>query len=304
MTYQFTLKHKFKRLHVTTTPCRLSAVHPRDHDDPYDDAHPEGENSAKRQKIFEHGIFVFGKSSSGQDFESEPGPSTLDNQKQLDDFDFWTDYYATDDDEIPNEKVSQELVDEMLHTVGEAKLHKVIDEMLRQRCTSGDRHQYHIDQMQNFLKNDIMWESRKEILVSPRPQRPTLVVQSYQRDPKAPTLSLINQDLVYLKRENSGPEKIVLSLNKFPVVIFPGNDIEERTSRRVKIMLKSLKISQTRAISDKRLEVYIKSRIKGYFSAMIKQIRPNVKRLKVQWLHLSTLISALEMQTASAVELG
>ncbi|GJR43509.1 hypothetical protein Tco_1311612 [Tanacetum coccineum] len=44
----------------------------------------------------------------------------------------------------------------MVETVDEVKLHKVVDEMLRQRCTSGDEHQYHIDQMQNFLKNDIM----------------------------------------------------------------------------------------------------------------------------------------------------
>nr|GEY51957.1 hypothetical protein [Tanacetum cinerariifolium] len=74
-----------------------------------------------------------------------------------------------DDDEIPNEKVSQELVDEMSHTIDEAKLRKVCDEMLRQRCTSGDEHQYQIYWMQNFLKNNIMLESTKEILVSQHP---------------------------------------------------------------------------------------------------------------------------------------
>ncbi|GKB38174.1 hypothetical protein Tco_0883116 [Tanacetum coccineum] len=139
--------------------------------------------------------------------------------------------YATDDDEIPTEKVSQELVNEMSKTVDEAKLCKVVDEMLRQQCSSGDGHQYHIDQMQNFLKNDIIWESRKEILVLPHPQKPTPVIQSCQRDPKAPALSLVNQDLLYLKKGNSSLEKIVLSLHKFPTVIFPGDDIEERTSR-------------------------------------------------------------------------
>ncbi|GKF73875.1 hypothetical protein Tco_0220207, partial [Tanacetum coccineum] len=127
---------------------------------------------------------------------------------------------ATDDDEIHTEKVSQELVDEMAHTVDEAKLRKAVDEMLRQRCTSGDEHQYHVDQMQNLLKNDNVWESRKEILLSPHPQRPTLVVQSSQRDPKAPALSLVNQDLLYLKKGSSGPEKIVMSFHKFPVVYF------------------------------------------------------------------------------------
>ncbi|GKC72137.1 hypothetical protein Tco_1118020 [Tanacetum coccineum] len=61
----------------------------------------------------------------------------------------------------------------------------------------------------------------------------THFVQSFQRDPKAPALSMVNQDLLYLKKGNSGPEKIVMSLYKFPAVIFPDDDIEERTSRWV-----------------------------------------------------------------------
>ncbi|GJW44148.1 hypothetical protein Tco_0072947 [Tanacetum coccineum] len=135
--------YKFERRHVSDTPCRPSVVRPRDHDDPYDDAHPEGENN---------------------------------------------------DDELPTKKVSQELVEEMLQIVDEAKLRKV---------------------------NDIVWESRKEILVSPHPQKATLVVQSCQRDPTAHALSVVNKDLLYLKKGNSGPEKIVMSLHKFPAVIFP-----------------------------------------------------------------------------------
>ncbi|GKE12724.1 hypothetical protein Tco_1416275 [Tanacetum coccineum] len=123
------LKYKFERLHVSNTHSRPSIVHPRDQDDPHDDAHPEGENSAKRQKTFEHGTYVFGESSSRQVNESKPRPSTS--------------------------------------------------------------------------------------------------VQSCQRDPKAPTLSLVNQDLLYLKKGNSGSEKIVMSLHKFLVVIFPDDDIEK-----------------------------------------------------------------------------
>ncbi|GJU97146.1 hypothetical protein Tco_1326417 [Tanacetum coccineum] len=136
-----------------------SAVRPRDLDNPHDDAHPEGENDAKRQKTSEHGTYVFGESSSG------------------------------------------------------------------------DEHQCHISQMQNFLKNDIVWQSGKEILVSSNLQKPTLVVQSFQRDPKAHALSLVNQYLLYLKKGSSTPEKIVMSLHKFPAVIFPDDGIEERTSR-------------------------------------------------------------------------
>ncbi|GKA28727.1 hypothetical protein Tco_0714972, partial [Tanacetum coccineum] len=57
-----------------------SAVRPRDQDDPYDDAHPEGENSAKRQKTSEYEAYLSGDSSSGQVNKEERGPSTLANE--------------------------------------------------------------------------------------------------------------------------------------------------------------------------------------------------------------------------------
>ncbi|GKD93733.1 hypothetical protein Tco_1373570, partial [Tanacetum coccineum] len=116
-------------------------VHP---DDPHDDAHPEGENSAKRQKTSEYEAY------------------------------FWTDSYASDDDEIPTKQVTQDIMEEISLTIDEAKLKKMVDEMLRQRCTSGDEHQ-------------------KEILVSPHPRKITPLVQSRQRDPKAPALSLMEE---------------------------------------------------------------------------------------------------------------
>nr|GFA31431.1 hypothetical protein [Tanacetum cinerariifolium] len=59
------LKYKFERLHAATTPCRPFVICPRDQDNPHDDAHPEGKNSAKRQKTFKHRTFVFGESSFG-----------------------------------------------------------------------------------------------------------------------------------------------------------------------------------------------------------------------------------------------
>ncbi|GJY00332.1 hypothetical protein Tco_0357350 [Tanacetum coccineum] len=193
--------------HITE---QVKKAHVPELDDPHDDAHLEGENSAKRQKTSEYEAYVSGESSSRQVNEEE-----------------------RDDDEIPSEQVSQDIMEEVSLTIDEEKLKKMVDEMLRQRCTSGDEHQYHIDQMKNFLKSDIVWESRKEILVSLHPRKTTPLVQSCQRDPEAPALSLINQDLLYLKKGSSGPEKIVLSLHKFPAIIFNDDDIEERTSRWV-----------------------------------------------------------------------
>nr|GEU69225.1 hypothetical protein [Tanacetum cinerariifolium] len=86
---------------------RTSTIHPRDQDNPDDDAHPKGENSAKRQKTSEHETYVFGESSSVQVNKSESCLSTSGNQEQLDDFDFWTDSYSIVEDELPTEKVSQ-----------------------------------------------------------------------------------------------------------------------------------------------------------------------------------------------------
>ncbi|GJV30393.1 hypothetical protein Tco_1386841 [Tanacetum coccineum] len=103
-----------------------------------------------------------------------------------------TDSYASDDDEIPTKQVSQDIMEEISLMIDEAKLKKMADEMQRQNITP--------------------------------------LVQSSQRDPEAPALSLINQDLLYLKKGNSGPEKIVLSLHKFPAIVFNDDDIEERTS--------------------------------------------------------------------------
>ncbi|GJT58089.1 hypothetical protein Tco_0993143 [Tanacetum coccineum] len=150
------LQMKFERNTVLQTACRTPAVRPRDQDDPHDDAHPEGENSEKRQKTSEYEAYEFVESSSGQAFQEEQAPLTLGNQEQDDDFDFWTESYATNDDESPTKQVSQDIMEEVSLTIDEAKLRKMADEMLRQRCTLGDEHQYHIDQMKNFLKSDIV----------------------------------------------------------------------------------------------------------------------------------------------------
>ncbi|GJZ53046.1 hypothetical protein Tco_0607931 [Tanacetum coccineum] len=149
-------------------------------------------------------LTVSGESSSGQVNEEERGPSTLGNQEQEYYYDFWTDSYASDDDEIPTKQVSQDIMEEVSLTIDEAKLKKIVDEMLRQRSST---------------------YGNKKSLENQR--------KSCQRDLEAPTLSLINQDLLYLKKGSSGPEKIVLSLHKFLAIIFNDDDIKERTSRWV-----------------------------------------------------------------------
>ncbi|GKD36928.1 hypothetical protein Tco_1257135 [Tanacetum coccineum] len=111
---------KFEKTQVPHTACRPFAVRTRNQDDPHDDAHLEGENSTKRQKTSEYEAYLSGEY------------------------------------QIPTKQVSQDIMEEISLTIDEAKLKKMADEMLRQRCTSGDEHQYHIDQMKNFLQSDIV----------------------------------------------------------------------------------------------------------------------------------------------------
>ncbi|GJV37607.1 hypothetical protein Tco_1410084 [Tanacetum coccineum] len=155
-------------------------------------------SSAKMQKTSEHGTYVFRDFSSGKVNESEPGPSTSGNQEQLDNPDFWTDSYATDDDELPTEKVSQELVEEI-----------------------------------------------KEILVSPYLQNPTPVIQSCQRDPKAPALSLLGVERYQQKVNLTAPTIIFLGIKKYKVfsivskpvygIIYKNNKKEKRVMRHQEI---------------------------------------------------------------------
>ncbi|GJU72419.1 hypothetical protein Tco_1263824 [Tanacetum coccineum] len=56
---------------------------------------------------------------------------------------------ANVEEQIPTKQVSQDIMEEISLTIDEAKLKKMADEMLRQRCTSGDEHQYHNSQMKN-----------------------------------------------------------------------------------------------------------------------------------------------------------
>ncbi|GKG13002.1 hypothetical protein Tco_0349962, partial [Tanacetum coccineum] len=107
------LQMKFEKTQVPQTACRSSTVCIRDQDDPHDDAHHDGENSAKRQKTLEYKAYVSRESSSGQVNVEEPGPSTSGIQEQDDEFDFWTHSYASDDDEIPIKQVTQDIMEEI-----------------------------------------------------------------------------------------------------------------------------------------------------------------------------------------------
>ncbi|GJZ46397.1 hypothetical protein Tco_0593993 [Tanacetum coccineum] len=80
-----------------------------------------------------------------------------------------------------------------------------------------------------------------------------------KRDSRSSTTSLIKSRPFYLKKGSSGPEKIVLSLHKFPAIIFNDNDIEERTSRWVNKDLTNEEVEYLK-LFEEEIEVRLKYR--------------------------------------------
>ncbi|GKA86627.1 retrovirus-related pol polyprotein from transposon TNT 1-94, partial [Tanacetum coccineum] len=129
------LQMKFETLQVPQTTCRTPAVRPRDQDDPHDDAHPEGENSAKRQKIYEYEAHVT-RELSGQVNEKEQGQSSSRNKSKQTMIMILDRVLSLDDDAILMKQVSTRIMEEVSQTIKEAKLKENIDVNVETRCTS------------------------------------------------------------------------------------------------------------------------------------------------------------------------
>ncbi|GKA67944.1 hypothetical protein Tco_0767861 [Tanacetum coccineum] len=161
-------------------PLWLALAYNRDHEDDHDDnARTEGESSVKRRIMFEESTYIRG----------------------------------TDDDEVPFEEVSPEVMIEISGkgmksglTIDDLKQMKdALNDMMRIRCNSGEEHQDHLDQIKSYMEN-----------------------------PNAPPLVLVKKDLFNLKNGNSKIRKYILSLHKIHAFLFPENDLKEMNTRWVK----------------------------------------------------------------------
>ncbi|GKD83230.1 hypothetical protein Tco_1350069, partial [Tanacetum coccineum] len=94
-----------------------------------------------------------------------------------------------------------------------------------------------IDDDESYMESQIVWESKEEETLK-IPKKLTPVFQSCVRNPKIPPMSLVNQDLFYLKNENSETRKYVPSLHKIHAISFSKNDLEELNTRWVKKIIK------------------------------------------------------------------
>ncbi|GKA16208.1 hypothetical protein Tco_0695955 [Tanacetum coccineum] len=104
----WSLEIKFEKHAPHAALCRIVVVRTRDHEDHHDnDARPEEESSAKRQKTSDHETY------------------SLDG-------------FGTDDDEVPSEEVSQELLEEISGEVDKAQIQKAVNDMLREKKDNPD----------------------------------------------------------------------------------------------------------------------------------------------------------------------
>ncbi|GJZ39116.1 hypothetical protein Tco_0585679, partial [Tanacetum coccineum] len=138
------LMYKFERSTAPVEPYRVFVVRTHDHEYHHDDDdYPQRESSAKRQKTFEHGTYTT----------------------------------SIDDDEVPFEEVSPELLAEVsgkeMTTDDLQRIQNALNVMMRSQYDLGKEHQYHLDQIKSYIESQIVWESRKEDLTLQIPKKPT-----------------------------------------------------------------------------------------------------------------------------------
>ncbi|GJW60927.1 hypothetical protein Tco_0110262 [Tanacetum coccineum] len=106
------------------------------------------------------------------------------------------------------------------------KTSKIIDE---DEFINAEEYAYHLEQSTNFIKNQIVWESRQEDIR--RSKAKALIFYGPQRNPNEPLRYLYNKDLFFLKNGNTEEKKYILSLHKIHAVPFPEVDLEEKMNR-------------------------------------------------------------------------
>ncbi|GJW39029.1 hypothetical protein Tco_0064874 [Tanacetum coccineum] len=123
------------------------------------------------------------------------GESSAKRQKT---YEFGTYTAGIDDDEVPIKEVSPELLVEVSE---------------REMTSDGEEHQYHLDQMESYMKNQNVWESREEDLTMHIPKKPAPFYLSCARNPKISPKSLkspwAQQDHIRRKiKKRDNPDEI------------------------------------------------------------------------------------------------
>ncbi|GJU75198.1 hypothetical protein Tco_1272268 [Tanacetum coccineum] len=166
------MRAKFEKSSTSAGSCRDDVVRKHDHDDHQgDDAPLEGEKSAKRQKTSKGSKSAIGSSSKQQLIEE----------------------FQNVDKRVPN-------------IFDRERIEATLRDMLSNQFRDAEKYAYHLEQSQNYMKNQIVWESRQEDLRRSKPN--ALIFYGPQKNPNEPPRYLYNKDLFFLKYRNTEEKRM------------------------------------------------------------------------------------------------
>ncbi|GJZ04930.1 hypothetical protein Tco_0538205 [Tanacetum coccineum] len=185
------LKAKFEKSLASGGSCKDDAFYKHGHDEHQgDDAPLEGEKSAKRQKTSK-------------------------------DWDAWVDTPVIDEDEVIPEDETLKLIDEFQNVdkrvptiFDRERMEDTIKYMLSNQFRDVEEYAYHLEQAQNYLENQIVWESRQEDLKRPKPYALVFYKGTRMNLQACDPFSIVNKSttgLIYLNIKN---EKIFMDLEE------------------------------------------------------------------------------------------
>ncbi|GKA29181.1 hypothetical protein Tco_0715426 [Tanacetum coccineum] len=105
------------------------------------------------------------------------------------------------------------------------RMEVTIKDMMSNQFRDVEEYAYHLEQANNYIENQIVWESRQEDLKHRKPE--ALVFYGPQRNLNEPLRYLYNKDLFSLKNGNTKEKTYMLSLHKIHATSFPKEDLEE-----------------------------------------------------------------------------
>ncbi|GKC19246.1 hypothetical protein Tco_1021396 [Tanacetum coccineum] len=206
------LKSMFEKSSTSNTSCRDDAFHSQHHDGHQDnDAPPEGEKRVKRHTTIKRSKSAKGSSSKQSAKESITYVSKQQQQQQ--EWDAWVEETIIDEDEVIPEDEKPELITELQNVdkhiptiFDRARMEATLNNMLSNQFRNTKEYAYHVEQATNFMKNQIVWESRQEDIRRPVPK--PLVFFGPQRNPNKPPrendkpASFSEADFKYLNKDD------------------------------------------------------------------------------------------------------
>ncbi|GJX77576.1 hypothetical protein Tco_0324387, partial [Tanacetum coccineum] len=239
-----------------------------DVDSDVENGHPERENVKKRKTTEE--LMSATTTTSSEPTKKKPPPTSSKQPKQhtavkTSSFDWEVD--STDDTikrvvieeekrEIPLEKVSRKFLDElklmgsfgMPIIVDYTRMEETKNELLRWCCKNNIENDYHVDQVRNYIKSQVVWRRENEILENPFPQSEAPIFYGPSNNPNL---------------TNTKNKKYTLSLHNIHATTFI--DLEEITTRWIRTLIEDMYLLKMQGKLD-----HVKCRFLDLFIVFIR----------------------------------